>query len=161
MDHPFLRLLPRAGTLISFLVLLIFLVMLAFFGLAPPWVLLLPSRFWPAPMFLQELFRSRGVLSVRVRTLHLALIEPRSFFFGTAGVARLFLAFPLVVVASYSGFGSQDCKGSEYKSNPDIVGSGVRPSMYLLFLAVFASLFIGSFHSGPSGTKELGIATLD
>jgi len=32
--------------------------------------------------------------------------------------------------------------------------------MYLLFLVVFASLFIGSFHNGPSGTKELGIATL-
>jgi hypothetical protein len=45
-------------------------------------------------------------------------------------------------------------------SNPDIIGMGVRLSTYVLLLGVFASLFIGSFHSGPSGTKELGVATL-
>lgn len=53
-----------------------------------------------------------------------------------------------------------ECKGLQDHPNPDIVGSGVRLSMYILLLTVFVSLFIGSFHSGPSGTKELGIATL-
>jgi len=102
MDHLFRRLLVRPETTITFYVLLIFLLILGSFRLIPSWALFLPSRFWPAPMFLQELLGSRGFLSVRVRTLHLALIEPRSFFFGTAEVARLFLAIS-VVGASYFG----------------------------------------------------------
>jgi hypothetical protein len=49
-----------------------------------------------------------------------------------------------------------------YKSapNPDIVGSGVRCSIYLLLLFVTISLFIASFHTRQSGTKELGCMVL-
>jgi hypothetical protein len=56
--------------------------------------------------------------------------------------------------------GMRYCNGSEQALNPDIVGMGVRLSTYILLFSVFASLFTGSFHSGPSGTKELGIVTL-
>ena len=44
--------------------------------------------------------------------------------------------------------------------NADIVGSGVRWSIYVLLLFVFLSLFLASFHEQPSGTKELGCTVL-
>lgn len=44
--------------------------------------------------------------------------------------------------------------------NPEIVGSGVRCSMYILLLFVFVSLLVASFHRQQSGTKELGCSVL-
>jgi hypothetical protein len=44
--------------------------------------------------------------------------------------------------------------------NPDIVGSGVRCSMYILLLFVFMSLLVATFHRQGSGTKELGSSVL-
>lgn len=51
-----------------------------------------------------------------------------------------------------------DC--DKIKPNPDIVGSGVRCSMYILLLFVFVSLLMASFHTQQSGTKELGCSVL-
>ena len=44
--------------------------------------------------------------------------------------------------------------------NADIVGSGVRWSIYLVVLFVFVSLSMASLHKQQSGTKELGCAVL-
>jgi hypothetical protein len=44
--------------------------------------------------------------------------------------------------------------------NPDIVGFGVRYSIYILLFCIFISLFVGSFHRQQSGTKELGCMVL-
>ena len=53
---------------------------------------------------------------------------------------------------------SADCY--ERLPNPDIVGSGVRCSIYLSLLFVFVSLFVATFHTQQSGTKELGCTVL-
>jgi len=116
-------------------------------------------RLWSLPMFLQELLRSRGCEYFQIRTNRLALLQPRRFFFGIFEVVRLYTGFSFIAITLLFP-GSLDCEGTEDKSNPDIVGTGVRVSMYILFLVVFLSLFVGSFHSAPSGTKELGTATL-
>jgi hypothetical protein len=154
------RLDHRPEIMLTFFALMTLSLSLGSLGIIPLWCTTLLLRFCSAPMVLQELLRSRGFLCVRVRTLNLALIEPSSFFFGAPEVARPFVMLLILPVYCMVFHGLQGCKASEYVSNPDIVGSGVRLSMYLLFLVVFASLFIGSFHSGPSGTKELGIAIL-
>jgi hypothetical protein len=44
--------------------------------------------------------------------------------------------------------------------NPDIVGLGVRYSIYALMFCLFISLFVASFHWQQSGTKELGCMVL-
>jgi hypothetical protein len=137
------RLDHRPEIMLTFFALMTLSSSLGSLGIIPLWCTTLLLRFCSAPMVLQELLRSRGFLCVRVRTLNLAFV--------------MLLILPVYCMVFH---GLQGCKASEYVSNPDIVGSGVRLSMYLLFLVVFASLFIGSFHSGPSGTKELGIAIL-
>ena len=53
---------------------------------------------------------------------------------------------------------SADCNNK--LPNPDIVGSGVRCSIYLSLLFVFVSLFVATFHTQQSGTKELGCTVL-
>jgi hypothetical protein len=44
--------------------------------------------------------------------------------------------------------------------NPDIVGLGVRYSIYTLLFCLFISLIVASFHRQQSGTKELGCMVL-
>lgn len=71
----------------------------------------------------------------------------------------------LIGVLFNSGFASVSSTSSlDYchkdKPNPDIVGSGVRCIIYILLLFVFLSLFVASFHTKQSGTKELGCTTL-
>jgi hypothetical protein len=44
--------------------------------------------------------------------------------------------------------------------NPDIVGLGVRYSIYALLFCLLISLFVASFHRQQSGTKELGCMVL-
>ena len=48
----------------------------------------------------------------------------------------------------------------EPKVDSDIAGPGVRFSTDILLGSTAVSLAIGSFHSAPTGTKELGICTL-
>jgi hypothetical protein len=152
--------------------------MLPFFAMVPI-ILLLASlsntshgwapvfmRLSTSTLFLHELLRSAGLSSVTVRSCQLMrLIEPKQLYFFSYNHVRLCLALEMVFIwMGFLIYGNKneldDCKGFESSANPDMVGSGVRLSMYILFFAVFASLFVGSFHSGPSGTKELGIATL-
>jgi hypothetical protein len=115
-------------------------------------------------VFLQELYRSSGSDAARKRSSS-SLLEPAEFCFGAFNGVRFFMVFAMSR-RIYGSFVLRDlegnCKGwgEDTASNPDIVGSGVRLSVYLLFFAVFASLFLGSFHTGTSGTKELGVATL-
>jgi hypothetical protein len=113
-------------------------------------------------VFLHELLRSAGLSSVTVRSRQLIrLIKPEQLYLNIYIIFWLYQAL-LIVGFSYLEDKNQldGCKGSESSANPDIVGSGVRLSMYILFFTVFASLFVGSFHGGLSGTKELGIAIL-
>jgi hypothetical protein len=51
-----------------------------------------------------------------------------------------------------------DC--NRFTPNPDIFGSGVRWSMYILLLFVSISLGVATFHRQQSGTKELGCSVL-
>ena len=113
-------------------------------------------------VFLHELLRSAGLSSVTVRSRQLIhLIKPEQLYLNMYIIFWLYLAISMAVFVQHEDEHQLDnCKGFESSANPDIVGSGVRLSMYFLFFTVFASLFVGSFHSGPSGTKELGIATL-
>jgi hypothetical protein len=109
------------------------------------------------PVLLQERFRLR--LSIITRFIF--RLEPPEFVFGVFEMIRHCHSFLHSVFTWCNKTRSpENCQETEDKSNPDIVGSGVRLSMYILLFTVFVSLFIGSFHSGPSGTKELGIATL-
>ena len=113
-------------------------------------------------VFLHELLSSAGLSSVTVRSRQLIrLIKPEQLYLNIYIIFWLYQALLIVGFLCLEDKNQLDsCKGFESSANPDIVGSGVRLSMYFLFFTVFASLFVGSFHSGPSGTKELGIATL-
>jgi hypothetical protein len=121
-------------------------------------------QLYTSPVLLRELIGSArpGSITVRLCRPLTGFIKPTEILFEMFEIVRLMCVFLIFDVLNFekTHHGSEDCGRSEDKSNSDIVGSGVRLSMYLLFLTVFASLFIGSFHSGPSGTKELGIATL-
>jgi hypothetical protein len=126
-----------------------------------PWWMLSLLRLVSFPMFLHELIRGAGSSPFAIwmdRLTH--LFESGGYLFDVFEFVRLIQATFLFPLAFIGGLSSKKCEGLEDMSNPDIVGAGVRLSMYILFFAVFASLFIGSFHSGPSGTKELGVATL-
>ena len=125
------------------------------------WILFF-SRLSTSIVFLHELLRSAGLSSVTVRSRQLIhLIKPEQLYLNMYIIFWLYLAISMAVFVQHEDEHQLDnCKGFESSANPDIVGSGVRLSMYFLFFTVFASLFVGSFHNGPSGTKELGIATL-
>jgi hypothetical protein len=125
------------------------------------WLISSMMRLCSVPMFCQELLRSGG----STRHLGWLQLEPTKFLFEIFEIARLYPTLALgsgtlLKADQDSASGSQQCETTEGLSNPDIVGSGVRLSTYILMLTTFASLFIGSFHSGPSGTKEPGIAIL-
>jgi hypothetical protein len=121
-------------------------------------------QLFTSPLFLRELIGSArpGSITVLLCRPLTEFIKPTEVLFEMFEVIRLWWVLLIFDVLNFEKtyHCSEDCGRSEDKSNSDIVGSGVRLSMYLLFLTVFASLFTGSFHSGPSGTKELGIATL-
>jgi hypothetical protein len=75
-------------------------------------------------------------------------------FLFTASVRLSQVLHALIINALGIGSLSRaDCGNST--PNPDIAGSGVRCSMYILLLFVFVSLAIASFHRQQSGTKEL------
>ena len=126
------------------------------------WILFF-SRLSTSIVFLHELLRSAGLSSVTVRSRQLMrLVKPDQLdldiIYNFLGLCRALFIVGLLCLEDKKEL--DGCKGFKSSANPDIVGSGVRLSMYILFFTVFASLFVGSFHSGPSGTKELGIATL-
>lgn len=158
LDNPYERLLATLSTTFPFLVIVSSFLLLDFFEIVDISVKSFYFHLWSSPVFLQELLRSRGSECIQIRTHRLRLLKPTKFFFGFPELVRLVLGLSCFITLFDSG--SRDCEGSEDKSNPDVVGTGVRVSMYILFLVVFLSLFAGSFHSGPSGTKELGTAIL-
>jgi hypothetical protein len=133
--------------------------LLTYFGF-PPWFMLSALRLITVPMFLHELLLTLGGPQSQqdsdFKTGDYAFYDFYDFEIFRLVPAVCFFPFRYIFV----DHSSKDCEALEDTSNPDIVGSGVRLSMYILFFAVFASLFIGSFHGGPSGTKELGVATL-
>jgi hypothetical protein len=152
--------LPSILVTSSYLGLFVIFVFLTLFTTQFWWVLSM-GRLLHSPVFLTELLQGAGPGSVRVRMSHTHLFGPGKSYFELFELLRLYQCFCVGFLGYQALYHSaEDCEGLQDKSNPDIVGSGVRVSMYILFLAVFASLFIGSFHSGPSGTKELGMATL-
>jgi hypothetical protein len=116
-----------------------------------------------------ELIRTMGWNDVRpsvIRVPHAMYDTIYPFYYADAWRLLMGLAGAAVNIIEASSSsalnnnGMRYCNGSEQALNPDIVGMGVRLSTYILLFSVFASLFTGSFHSGPSGTKELGIVTL-
>jgi hypothetical protein len=113
------------------------------------WWLFPMCRLWSIPLLIDELTTRHGSPGQSLR------ISDYAFF----DHIRLFAALPVVSMIVLPTRTPQNCKGLEDVSNPDIAGAGVRISTYVLLLTVFVSLFLGSFHGGPSGTKELGIAT--
>lgn len=141
-----------------------------FMWLALPFVVgfCLPLRWWPhniwrvlsAPLFFCEMLPSTGLVAKTNKML--LFLGPEDVSFGFYEVNRwcmglYYLALsPLLRPVRIPDY----YKHSEKQPNPDIVGTGVRVSMYIILLTTFASLFVGTFHSDPSGTKELGIATL-
>ena len=90
------------------------------------------------------------------------LIKPVQFAFGIFEVLRLHLTFTAAITffLEKQSHLSEDFTLVGDDFNPDILGSGVRTSTYILLLAMFTSLLFGCFHSGPARTKELGIATM-
>ena len=89
--------------------------------------------------------------------------DERLLFWYITTSRLLFVATVLLLNASR--FGERDLfskftKCDKITPNPDIVGSGVRCSMYILLLFVFASLLVATFHRQQSGTKELGCFVL-
>jgi hypothetical protein len=142
--------------------ILVYAIIMIFNGLrAPGWMSYSTTRSFSVPIFSQELLRSLG----STRHLGWLQIEPKMFLFEFSDILRIYLTSVtaidnLLKANHYSDSGSQQCETTEGLSDPDIVGSGVRLSTYALMLTTFVSLFIGSFHSGPSGTKELGMAIL-
>jgi hypothetical protein len=125
---------------------------LSLFVLIPPWMTNSAWRLSSSLACLREVFRSAGSSSSTPQK------RPRLIYFGVFDWVRILIAVFNIPLDYHKNI--RDCRGLQDDPNPDIVGSGVRLSMYLLFFTVFASLFIGSFHSGPSGTKELGMAAL-
>lgn len=68
------------------------------------------------------------------------------------------LSSSVMAVAQVFASNTGNCPGISI--NPDICGIGVRTSTYVLLGTTVLSLICGSFHTGESGTKELGIAGL-
>lgn len=90
------------------------------------------------------------------------IITKGQSFLASIAVLKLFPGFIGLIFTTIQALAqpriidlsSTDC----YKNrpNPDIVGFGVRYSIYILLLFVFVSLYTASFYRQQSGTKELG-----
>lgn len=109
------------------------------------------------PSFLVEVLRSHGSRHLEIGTFRIVTLQDaRTFYFVQFEMSRLY-----GTTVSLFDMASTDvsrCRGES--PNADIVGLGVRSSIYILLFSGFISLFIASFHRSPSGTKELGAATL-
>jgi hypothetical protein len=128
-------------------------------------------------LYMREVFLSHGVRLRLPRILRKGLC-----LFPGAGVGSFDLAKDLSVVInegrfliSFTGLGDPifellmvpPSKREGFNSgcfqdppNADIVGLGVRYSIYILLSCLFISLFVASFHRQQSGTKELGCMIL-
>lgn len=121
-----------------------------------PWWLFSTIRLLSLTLFLDEL-----ILTIRPTMLDFKrYVHQQDYPLQLQDAARIGLTLSSGCMMFQSFQAPLDCKNMAGHSNPDIVGSGVRLSMYILLLTVIVSLFAGLFHSGPSGTKELGVATL-
>jgi hypothetical protein len=82
------------------------------------------------------------------------------FRFGSTSTGLIWAIWPLLTQepSPTSRYLTADCY--EIPPNPDIVGLGVRCSIYTLLFCLFISLIVASFHRQQSGTKELGCMVL-
>jgi hypothetical protein len=121
-------------------------------GLLVPWVYIEPPSRRPLSSTFNPARFIRSFLGHFSATTESSLLLSPIIKLAPVFQALLYNAF---IVEQPS---SADC----YKNtpNPDIVGSGVRCSVYLSVLFVFASLSVASFHRQQSGTKELGCTIL-
>ena len=95
-------------------------------------------QLFTSPLFLRELIGSArpGSITVRLCRPLTEFIKPTEVLFEMFEVIRLWWVLLIFDVLNFEEtyHCSEDCGRSEDKSNSDIVGSGVRLSMYLLLL---------------------------